>query len=239
VATEDALSVGLSDLAALLLTEQTPASMLQRVVTLAAQLLPGADAASITIAEPDGVPYTASSTQDRIAGLDAEQYRLGEGPCLSALRDRAISQIDSMEDEGRWEHFCPLASVAGVKSMLCIPLAVDGTIGAINLYARHPYAFKELDRSMAKLFAGQVAVATQNAMTYATADPLRSAMAERLQYAFQAQDTIDQAVALLADRDDMTPEQAVEWIRKTSEGRNVRLEDVARDLLGSRLDSLP
>src|SRR3989449_11041899 len=152
----------------MLLKEETLGSTLDRIARLAAELLPQADAASITIMEADGLARTASSTEPEaplkapgnitVAELDAEQNRLDEGPCLAAMRDRQTVQIDSMHTETRWQGFCRLALAAGIESLLAVPLgaaSAEAPRGAINFFARAPYVFTETDRLAANRFSAQ------------------------------------------------------------------------------------
>jgi GAF domain-containing protein len=230
---QDELSMSLVELSGLLLKQETPLSTLQRVVVLASQLLPGADAASITITDEKGVPSTASSTQDLVAELDAQQYRLGEGPCLAAAMERRTFQIDSMDEEPRWPRFCPIARAAGISSMLSVPLLVDGTVGAINFYARKPWVFTEFDRTVAHLFAAQAAVATANALSYSNAIAERAQMAERLDTALKSRATIDQAIGILVEREGIGPEEAFGMLRVASQRLNIKLREVARGIVDS------
>lgn len=227
----DGMSRSLGELSRLLLKEETVESTLQRVADLASHLLAGADAASITVADGNGQPSTASSTQDLAANLDAEQYRLEEGPCLAALRQREIFQIDCMQDETRWARFCPLAQEAGIASLMAIPLFFDGTVGAINFYARQPYVFTEGDRAVAVKFAAQAAIAAANAQTYAGVQEERAKMAKRLQDALHSRATIDQAVGVLVERERLSPEQAFEMLRTASQRLNVKIRDIARQIV--------
>jgi GAF domain-containing protein len=228
---DDELTRSLTELSRLLLKEESVESTLTRVAVLASHLLQGADAASITVADESGLPSTASSTQDLVANLDAEQYRLEEGPCLAALRTRQVYQIDSMAEEKRWSRFVPLAREAGIASLMAIPLMVDGTVGAINFYARQPHVFTEIDRSVAVLFAGQAAVATSNALTFANVQAARAKMAQRLQDALKSRATIDQAVGVLVGREHITPDQAFDMLRSASQRLNIKLRDIAREVM--------
>ena len=130
---QDELSRSVAALSRMLLKGETLDSTLDRIARLAAELLPQADAASITISEAGGLARTASSTEEpeaplkapgriTVAELDAGQNRLDEGPCLTAMRDRQTVQIDSMHTETRWQGFCRLALAAGIESVLAVPL---------------------------------------------------------------------------------------------------------------------
>lgn len=229
---EDALSLSLAELSRLLLKEETVASTLERVAVLAAHLLPGADAASITVADESGRPSTASSTHDLVSRLDAEQYRLEEGPCLAALRERRHHQIDSMAEEARWQNFCPIALSAGISSLMAIPLGGDGaSLGAINFYSRRPYVFTDVDRALATLFAAQASVAADNARTFADVQSERDKMAQRLQEALRSRAVIDQAVGVIMERETLSPEEAFKMLRSASQRINVKVRDIAAEIV--------
>lgn len=233
---QDELSKSLAELSGLLLAEQTVDSTLHRVAVLASHLLPGADAASVTVADPDGNPSTASSTQDLASQLDAEQYRLGQGPCLAALRKRELFQIDSMAEESRWVEFCPLALQAGIASLLAVPLSANGTAGAINFYSRSPHIYTPVDRAIALIFASQAAVAAANAQAFAGAQSDRDEMALRLKEALRSRATIDQAIGVLVERKHLSPVEAFELLKTASQRLNVKIRDIAGEIVAETQD---
>ncbi|HLI56917.1 MAG TPA: GAF and ANTAR domain-containing protein [Actinomycetota bacterium] len=231
---DDALSHSLTELSRLLLREETLESTLQRVAVLAAHLLPDADAASVTVADAGGHPRTASSTADLIAQLDAEQYRLNEGPCLAALRERALFQIDSMGEDSRWRRFADVALEAGIRSLLAVPHGGNGaSFGAINFYSREPHVFTEVDRGLATLFATQASVAADNARMFADAQAQRDAMAQRLQEALRSRAMIDQAIGVVMEREHLSPEEAFTMLRNASQRVNVKVRDIAAEIVQS------
>lgn len=234
---QDELSQSLAELSGLLFAQETLDTTLHRVAVLASHLLPGADAASVTVADSDGKPSTASSTQDLASQLDAEQYRLDEGPCLAALRERELFQIDSMADETRWSQFCPLALDAGIASLLAVPLAANGTSGAINFYSRRSYIYTSVDRAIASLFAGQAAVAAANAQSYTSVQGERDKLALHLNEALRSRATIDQAVGVLVEREHLNPTEAFEMLRTASQRLNVKIRDIAGEIVAAAQES--
>lgn len=231
---DDALSVSLTELSQMLLREQTLGSTLERVAVLAADLLPGADAASITVADASGRPTTASSTQDLASELDAEQYRLNEGPCLAALEERQVFQIDSVVDERRWQRFCSVAHEAGVSSLMAIPLGGNGKLsGAINFYSRQPYVFSEADRALATLFAAQASVAADNAHMFADVQAERDRMAQRLREALHSRTLIDQAMGMIMEREGIDADQAFAMLRTASQRVNVKVREIAAEIVAA------
>ena len=236
---QDELSRSLGVLSHMLLKEETLDSTLDRIAQLAADLLPQADAASITISEAGGPPRTASSTQETVAELDAEQYRLDQGPCLAAMRDGQTFQVESMRSETRWQGFCDAAAAAGIESMLAVPLDADlaagrsGTRGAINFFARASYVFTDPDRSAARLFSAQAGVAAANAAAFADLQAERALLTRRLEDALHSRAVIDQAVGILMERERLGPEEAFQMLRSASQKLNVKLRVIAAEILES------
>jgi hypothetical protein len=60
--------------------------MLTRVARYAVQAIPGADGAGLTLIEEHRAD-TIVTTAEFVAEVDAVQYGLGEGPCITAARD--------------------------------------------------------------------------------------------------------------------------------------------------------
>ncbi|MEA2591488.1 MAG: hypothetical protein QOD62_1319 [Actinomycetota bacterium] len=233
---QDELSRSLAVLSHMLLREQTLGSTLERIAQLAAELLPQADAASITISDAGGPPRTASSTDQTVAELDAEQYRLDEGPCLAALREGQAFQIDSMRSETRWKGFCQVAAAAGIESVLAVPLdaeSADGRRGAINFFARASGVFADPDRHAANVFSAQAGVAAANAAAFADLQAERALLTRRLEDALHSRAVIDQAVGILMERERLGPEEAFQMLRSASQKLNVKLRVIAAEILES------
>jgi GAF domain-containing protein len=233
---QDELSRSLAVLSHMLLKEETLDSTLDRIAQLAADLLPQADAASITISDAGRPPRTVSSTQEAVAELDAEQYRLDAGPCLAAMREGQTFQVDSMRSETRWQGFCEAAAAAGIESVLAVPLDADpagGTRGAINFFARASYVFTDPDRSAARLFSAQAGVAAANAAAFADLQAERTLLTRRLEDALHSRAVIDQAVGILMERERLGPEEAFQMLRSASQKLNVKLRVIAAEILES------
>ena len=250
---QDELSRSVAALSRMLLKGETLDSTLDRIARLAAELLPQADAASITISEAGGLARTASSTEEpeaplkapgriTVAELDAGQNRLDEGPCLTAMRDRQTVQIDSMHTETRWQGFCRLALAAGIESVLAVPLgdeSVEAPRGAINFFARIPYVFAETERSAANRFSAQAGVAAANAAAFADLQADRALLARRLEDALHSRAVIDQAVGILMERERLGPDEAFQMLRSASQKLNVKVRMIAAEIVESAAGPRP
>ena len=126
---------------------------LEELVRLAWAGVGGCDGASISILHMDSVS-TLAATQTRISDIDHAQYQNGDGPCVSAIRDRrSVAVEDYLRDE-RWPGVAAAALERGIRSSLSLPL-VDGgggAVGGLNMYGNAPAAFDKASRRSADVF---------------------------------------------------------------------------------------
>jgi GAF domain-containing protein len=212
-----------AELGRIVLSEDSLESILDRVTTLARQLVPGADEVSVTLVQA-GKASTAAYTGELALSLDKTQYAQGDGPCLTAASDREVVAVPDLSTEERWPEFTAAARERGVGSMLSIGLPVrEQVIGALNMYARVPGAFDDHSVEMAETFAGHAAVALANATLYASATSLAEQMAE----AMRSRAVIEQAKGILMAQRHCTPDDAFELLTQASQRANKKLRDIA------------
>ncbi len=178
-----------------------------------------------------GIPASrllAGTSDDFARRMDEIQYLLDDGPCLSALRENRIVEVSDIAEDQRWPAFSERGRAEGAGASLSIPLAVgERTVGALNLYAHTPNAFTDTDRDRAVRLAahasGAVALAARLAEHENHAQNLTIALASR--------STIDQAIGVLIGRHHITAEAAFTLLRERSQKTNVKLRDVAAQLI--------
>jgi GAF domain-containing protein len=223
----EALDNAMRSLSRLLLSEETLEDTHGRVASLACRTLPPCDMASVTIIN-DGRPSTPVQTDPRAGDLDSAQYRSRRGPCLEAYNDRKVVREKISESGERWPEFSAAASRTGVQSVLAVPLvANDQPLGALNLYSKSAVGYDEAAEETAVLFSEQAAVACANAEVYWRTYTLT----EHLREALESRDVIGQAKGILMARRGLTPEVAFEALRKVSQHRNIKLRDIAEQVV--------
>lgn len=203
--------------ARLLLAEQGVERTLSKIGQLAVRTIDGCDHAGISLIEKRKVT-TAGASDEVPVSVDAIQYETDQGPCLDAIRDHEVLQVDRMAEEDRWPQFAKRAAEeTGVSSMLSLRLfAEEDTMGALNLYSTKPDAFDDEARELGSIFAAHAAVALSSARKE-----------QQLEEALQSRDVIGQAKGILMARKGMTPDQAFETLRTASQRLNVKLREVA------------
>ena len=223
----DGLDSAVRILSRLVLAEETLETTLSRVAGLACRTLEPCDLASVTMIN-QGRPSTPVQTEPLAFDLDAAQYRSDRGPCLEAYSVRSVVRGKIPASADRWPEFTEAAHKAGIRSVLSVPLvASDRPLGALNLYSRSEEGYDESDEETATLFSEQAAVACANAEVYWRTYSLT----EHLREALESRDVIGQAKGILMVRRGCTPDVAFEALRKVSQHRNIKLRDIAEQVV--------
>jgi GAF domain-containing protein len=197
--------------------------VLTRVAQFAVSAIPGADGVGLTLLEA-GRANTMVASSTFVAEVDAIQYGIDEGPCITSAAEGRTVCSGELGTDPQWPHFGPQIGHLGVHSALSIPLITNGDVlGAMNVYAHEPNAFDEHGARIGELFAEPAAIAVQNAHVLAQARRL----ATQLQLALANQATIDQAVGILLSRHGGNPEQAMDQLAQASREQDERLHTVA------------
>ena len=202
----------------------TVEEQLDEVLQAARDTISPVDAVSITVMHrADGVE-TIAGTDALVYELDQVQYDLNEGPCLDALRGAPIQRVDEMDDEQRWPKYAAVAADKGIRSQMAVELFTDErSLGGLNLYSRRARAFDEQTRQLAYMFATQAALAMG-----------RRAEVEHLNTALATRKAIGQAIGIVQERFNLDEERAFQFLIRVSRDGNIKLRDVARELVDER-----
>jgi GAF domain-containing protein len=198
----------------------------QRVVDRALEVVPGCDHCGLHLRKAKGKAESATATDEIAAEADRIQDELQEGPCVDAAFQEQNFVVHDLRTDIRWPRWAAQASALGIRSSMSIRLTVnDATIGALNFYSDQPGSF-DSDQDIAMIYASHAASAMANARLV---DGLRTALDSR--------HTIGVAQGVLAVRYDISYERAFQVLHRYSNDHNVKLRDVAEQVLETR--SLP
>jgi transcriptional regulator with GAF, ATPase, and Fis domain len=201
--------------------------VLTRVAEFAVSAIPGADGVGLTLLE-FGRADTMVASAPFVAEVDAIQYGIEEGPCITSATEARTVRSGELDTDPQWPRFGPRMGHLGVHSALSVPLITNsGVLGAMNVYAHQRDAFDEQGARVGELFAEPAAIAVQNAHVLAQAQRL----AAQLQVALSNQGTIDQAIGILMSRNGGSPEQAMDRLSQTSKAHGERLHTVAMHIV--------
>lgn len=203
------------------------ADMLTRVAEYAVAAIPGADGAGLTLIET-GRADTVVASAPFVAQVDAIQYGINEGPCITAAAEGRTMRSGSLGIDRQWPRFGPRVERLGVHSALSLPLmTAEGVVGAMNVYAHASDAFDDRAARVGELFAVPAAIAVQNAQVLAHAKQL----AHQLQTALSHRAVIDQAKGILISRIGCEPDEAFDRLRKMSQSENQKLHTLAESVV--------
>jgi GAF domain-containing protein len=202
-------------------SEQTAA----QVVEYAREQL-GADHAGITLIRSGGRLETVAPTDPLVEEADLLQYELGEGPCHDSAWQGGTFASQDLAVDSRWPRWAPRAVSLGIGSALGNELASkngDRRLGAMNLYWSSPRIFTSDELAFAQLLTRHAALALAASLTV-----------EGLNLALDGRKRIGQAQGILMERHGLNEDQAFAVLKRYSQDHNVKLRDLAEQLVRDR-----
>jgi len=221
----ESLSRLIADLARSLQAEDSSGETMDLAVTLAVEIVDGAEHAGISLVHRGRIIETPAYTSDAALRADRIQQDLGDGPCLLAIRDEETVSCPDLATEPRWGDWgARTAAETGLGSMLCFRMFTQKErLGALSLYATRPHAFTGADVESGLSFAAHTAIA----IAVARQD-------EHMEIALDSRSLIGQATGIVMDRYDIDAVRAFAVLKRISQQSNVRLHEVAVELIRTR-----
>ncbi|MFF1377211.1 ANTAR domain-containing protein [Streptomyces sp. NPDC058308] len=194
-------------------------------------------AAGVLLATPGGRLVDAAASDERTRLLELASIEWDEGPCRDCYRTRTQVSDVSLGSEAareRWPRFAPRAVEAGFTSVVAAPLRLhDQVIGALNLFRDRP---GPLDGSQVRLGQALADTATIGVLQQRAVSEQLTVSAQ-LQAALDSRIIIEQAKGYLAHRRDTGVEEAFTLMRRHARSHQVRLTEVARQVLQGTADT--
>lgn len=201
------------------------ADVYQSIVDAARRLVDGCERASIMLKQRDRF-VTAASTDDVARLADQIETEVREGPCYDAVLDEAYQHdADLTSGTSPWPRFTErVLAETPVRSAIGYRLFVDGDkVGALNLFADVPGALTERSADQGAVLASFASVALMAVRAREEAATLRLGL--------QSNREIGKAVGLLMAAHHMGAEQAFGVLRRTSQELNMKLTQVAEEVV--------
>lgn len=179
--------------------------------------------------------FTVASSDDEALEMDEIQYAYGEGPCLHAIEIQAEVHIADSAQDDRWPEYMERIRAFGIRSMYSVPLRLGGDArAAMNLYAKDASVFDEDFRRVARAYAEEASQALLLAVRVAQ----HAATVEDLRAVLDSRTDIDLAVGIIMGQNRCTQREAFETLRRASNGRNIKLRALAREMV-AKLNGAP
>ena len=224
------LSTVFARMSGLLLSEETVETAVGLVTALAAETVPGAAGAGVTLVDDGGGRATSGASDPVVERADALQYELDDGPCLAAWAHRTAVRVDDVTVDGRWPRWARAVAPLGLQSVLSVPLVVgDRALGALKVYGRRPRAFDRHAEHLLVMFAAQAAILLANVRSVDRGRELSDALKDAL----RSRDVIATAKGVVMARDGVAEERALAALMAEAQREHRTLHQVAVALLRS------
>jgi len=213
-------------LAAMIYQAETFEEVYTTIVNLAVTVVDGCDHASIMLRAKDGTFSTVASTDETARQVDHLERLHQQGPCADAIvEDTPQFEDDLTEPHPHWPVFArevvrltPVRAAAGFRIV-----SGEKKIGALNL-------FSDEVRGMAPK-SGDQAIILSAFTSVAVTTLHRREEARTLAAGLTSNREIGKAVGLLMAFHKVSDTQAFDMLRKTSQDLNIKLVDVADEVV--------
>jgi hypothetical protein len=204
------------------------ATQMYAAICVAATLtVRGCDHASLLVLDKDR--YVTVGASDALARkIDQMELEVGDGPCLDAIEEET-PQIDTdLTTPSHWPTLAArLVEETPVRGAMGFRLLVNKRKGAaLNLFSDTPNLFDHESAGRAAVLASFASVAINAVAKGDDASSLRRGLLSNRE--------IGKAVGMLMLLHEMTEDQAFDLLRRHSQALNIKLADVAREVIERR-----
>jgi anti-anti-sigma factor len=224
------LAMAFADIARYLYESDNFDDVLTRIVETTVSTVTGSAMASVTVEDSPGAYRTAASTHTAAVQVDDAQYQTREGPCLDAI-DETLVHAPAFPDP-RWPTLGARPTRSGIHAVASYGVAMPADRletslpGSLNVYAAAPHAYDERALEIGIILAAHASVA---ARAVHRRDALEL-LGTQLRQALTSRDVIGQAKGILMERLKMSPEEAFDTLRRSSQQLNIKLRERAQRL---------
>ncbi len=201
-------------------------SVYEAVCLSAVSLVDGCDHASLMIRR-GGRVQTVAASDDVAVRIDDLEKELGEGPCLDAMDDSEPDQHFSpdLTEGSKWPELAArIVSDTSVRGMAGFRLRQGGQkVGALNVFSDTPGALTEHSMEQAIMLTAFASV------TLAALE--RGEEATTLRRGLESNREIGKAVGLLMAMHNIDDDRAFEMLAKVSQEMNVKVAEVAAQVV--------
>lgn len=230
----DQLEESLLSLGEMLLDETAMDEAITNILDVGLRTLGRSPMISLTISQPNDPSQrfrTRDATTETARALDEWQYEHEEGPCLLADETGEVVVVADASRDERFQGFCDRATEAGINSAVCYPMLVSGSsLGSINVFYPEEGPPEPTLVERGEQLARTAAPLLSNWLAHLRV----SELANQLQEALEHRGTIERAKGLLMGELGLDEDRAFELLRTQSQHQNVKLRDVAAQLLDDR-----
>jgi GAF domain-containing protein len=186
---------------------------------------------ALVLVDETGELRGAIAAGDLAQALEDAAPQLWSGPSLEVLAGGAPVRTSSLRGDGRWPALARRPALAGVNSLLCVPVegpaGPAGTLTAVRCPDR-PWQAQEVESLVT--YAGVVA-----SLVRAVAEAERTGQViAQLEHALHHRVVIEQAKGILMEREQLDPAGAFDRLRKAARAGRRRVSEVAAEVVAGK-----
>ena len=189
------------------------------------------DAAGLLLADSQGALRMVAASTEQARVVELLQIQSDEGPCLDCYRTGQaviVSDIRSESAVARWPQFAAATRETGYAGVHAIPMRLrDQVIGTLNLFKIAPNG---LDPAVVVAATALVDVATIGILQERSVRQ-HEVVAGQLQRALNSRVMMEQAKGVLAERLQVTPDEAFVILRRYARDHNHPLTELSGDVI--------
>lgn len=222
------MTAALIDLADTLVADFDPDDFLYRVADHCMDLLDIGDA-GVMLAERGGTLRLVATSSERVRLVELFELDASEGPCCTAFEESVpVDHTRLGSPSPRWPRFTARAHRAGYASVHASPIRLrTETLGVLNLFRRNSGRLTGADRNLARALADATAISLLHQTTLNQHRTVRT----QLQQALDTRSVIEQAKGFLTSQHGIDPDTAFQRLRAHARHHQLRLTDLARDIV--------
>lgn len=231
---EQLVSRAFVSLADTLVDDYDVIDLLDRLVAFSVELL-AADGAGLMLGDARRTLQVMAASSEAAELMELLQLQSDEGPCLDCFRTGApVAVADLSAAAQRWPTFVAAVEQQGAfRSVHALPLRLRGeAIGALNLFHSEPGSLPDADLALGQALADVATIGILQERAIRRGEVVN----EQLQTALNSRVIIEQAKGVLAQYTGLGMDEVFDRLRRFVRSGNLRLADVAREIVQGNLD---
>jgi transcriptional regulator with GAF, ATPase, and Fis domain len=219
-------------LAGTLATGYDVVDLLTSLTVESARLL-DVESAGLLLADSQGVLHVLAASSENTRQLELFQLQRDEGPCLDCYRaGQPVAVPDLDQTAPRWPQFAAGAKLAGFASVHALPMRFrDKVLGTLGLFGTTAGALNDDDLALGQALADVASLALVQDKAAADSNTLN----DQLQTALTSRVLIEQAKGAIAQSGQLDMADAFAALRRYSRDHNLRLTDLAQQVVSRSL----
>jgi hypothetical protein len=184
----------------------------------------GIAAAGLLLTEEKSPPQVAAASSERARLLELFQVEVAQGPGLDCFRTGQRVCVPDIPAAGRWPRFTAAAAAVGFAGVHAVPMRRRHQIvGALSFYTVEPGAVDEASVRVGQAMADMATIG----LLQQRAIRRRETVAAQLRQALPSRILIEQAKGVMAERLQISVDEAFALLRRQARSQSRRLTDVA------------